>query len=74
MVVTEEFLDDERAHQSIDDFISNLIVSSSMLLKCKACGRLVILKERPENDLVEFYMPEPSAKRINHARQHLRHW
>jgi hypothetical protein len=60
LVVTEEFLHDEHIHQAVDSFVDSLIISSSMLLKCKACGRLVILKERPQNDLVEFYMPECS--------------
>ena len=58
LLATEEFLDKYRKEQSAEGFISELILRSSMLLKCKSCGRLVVLKEGKDTNSVEFYVPE----------------
>lgn len=58
LIATEEFLDVERENKSAEDLVNELVLGSSMLLKCKSCGRLVILRESPETDVVEYYIPE----------------
>jgi hypothetical protein len=58
IIATEEFLDADRPDLSARDFISELISSSAMLLKCPSCGRLIVLRETGDATDAEFYAPE----------------
>jgi hypothetical protein len=58
LIVTEEFLDADRPEGSSSDLVSEIIMSSERLLKCKNCGRLIVLKEDKDSCEVMFFRPE----------------
>ena len=58
LIATEDFLDLERPRGSVDDLISDLISSSDLLLECKNCGRLIVVRENSEVFDVHFYSPD----------------
>ena len=57
IAVTEDFLDQDCQNTLAQDLISQMILQMDWLLKCKTCGRLVILNEK-ENGKLEFYRKE----------------
>ncbi|CAJ0683184.1 hypothetical protein R11007_00020 [Ralstonia holmesii] len=58
LLATEEFLDERHDGQSADDFISDLIRRSDLLLTCGNCGRKILVKETKDLFEVRFFMPE----------------
>ena len=58
LIVTENTLDEDVSNISANDFVSSLIQSSVMLLKCSNCGRLIILDEKKGKYEIQFYLPE----------------
>jgi hypothetical protein len=56
--VTEDFLDVERPNTTAEDFVSEIILNSEMLLKCANCGRIILLKETKGASEVRFFNPD----------------
>lgn len=57
IAVTEDFLDQDYQNTSAQDLINQMILQMDWLLKCKTCGRVVILNAK-ENGKLEFYRKE----------------
>jgi hypothetical protein len=57
IIATEEFLDRDRSGMSADDLVSEMIVSSDKLLRCKSCNRVVILREKNGEIDAQFFTP-----------------
>jgi len=57
LIATEAFLDTERVGASADDLVSELVREGERLLRCRPCGRIVLLQEGPI-DQVRFYTPD----------------
>jgi hypothetical protein len=57
IAVTEAFLDQDFQDTSAQDLVSQMILQMDLLLKCKTCGRLVVLNEK-ETGKLEFYRKE----------------
>jgi hypothetical protein len=61
LIVTEDFLDADRADMSSEDFISELISASEMQLKCSNCGRMIFVRETKEEIDVRFYVRDENG-------------
>lgn len=57
-VVTEEFLETDRAGATADDLADRLILESERLLRCKPCGRIVLMKRSRGADTIRFFKPD----------------
>ena len=57
-MVTEDALDEDVKDVSTNDFVSSLIQNAVLLLKCRSCGRLIVLDEKKGKYEVQFYLPE----------------
>lgn len=58
VIATEEFLDLPREGMSADEFVDKLLSDASKLLRCYACGRIVILRETKGQIAATFFMPD----------------
>lgn len=58
LLATEEFLDEERPPATADDLITELVLSAEMLLTCRNCGRILLLKESKDIYELRFFKPD----------------
>jgi len=58
LLATEEFLDEAHESKSVDDFISDLVRQSDLLLTCGNCGRKIVVRETRDVFEVRFFKPE----------------
>jgi hypothetical protein len=56
IVATEEFLALDRPKASADDLVSELVRTGERLLRCRTCGRIVLLNETTED--IRFFKPD----------------
>lgn len=65
VLASEEFLDAQREGKALEDFVSEMIVSSPKMICCKSCERIVILQYQNGEARIRSYLPEreePSPK------------
>lgn len=58
LVVSEDTLDTSDPDTPADQLISKIIYESEMLLKCKNCGRIILLRESKDEFNLKFYKLE----------------
>lgn len=56
--VPEDTLDTSDPDTPADQLISKIIYESEMLLKCKNCGRIILLRESKDEFNLKFYKLE----------------
>ncbi len=56
LIVSENTIDGNFENMNTENFISSLIESSSKLLKCSNCGRLILINEQEDKLEVEFFL------------------
>lgn len=58
VLASEEFLDAPREGKKLEDFVSEMILSSPKMLICKSCERIVVLRFQNGEAQVRSYVPE----------------
>jgi hypothetical protein len=58
VLASEEFLDAPRDGKTLEDFVTEMIVSSRKMLHCKSCERIFVLQFLNGEAHIRSYAPE----------------